>query len=285
MEQTNTGAVAQLLEEGLAKMDAQATASIPDHEVEKEIQYHMVQHGLTREQAETRVAVTALEGCDPAYFDTPEPVHPLAVEVSTKMQGLTAEEVLAGLMPELSALYRERDELLDAKERQATAINYYLSELARVHRELDTSNEEVSFAYRAGQDVEKTLGHYNADLVRMETNNSLLSQQAGVFRADLQVIHGMLLTMLMRNIRDKDAAAAEERAGRYYKMTALELAQEVVFASTNPEQFVTNFGSRVADMRKSVAEQLAAQDKPMMQATGGGSHEQSGSAEGLLQIQ
>ncbi|UNI71182.1 hypothetical protein P5_0005 [Aeromonas phage P5] len=313
MEQTNKGSLAQVLE-GLAKLDAR-DAVAAEVSVERQIElavaeivpsgnksevyaltyamHHALENGATIEQAiETAKATKAL-GTDPAYFDPAVPfvaderdtVHPLAVEVSTKMQGLTAEEVLAGLMPELSALYRERDNLLEQSERQSTAINYYLRELERIHRELDTSNEEVSFAYRAGQDVEKTLGHFHADLVRMETNNSLLSQQAGVFKADLQVIHGMMLTMLMRNIPDKDAAAAEERANRYYRMTALELAQEVVFASTNPEQFVTNFGSRVADMRKSMAEQLAAQAKPMAQATDGGSNEQSSSAEGLLQGQ
>lgn len=326
MEQTNTGTVAQMLEEGLAKIN-ESQPAVAEVEVERQIELavaeivpsgdkvevdaatsairHALANGATMEQAvETALATKAL-GADPAYFASgdyeqkadripvfpaahgapyamaaQETVHPLAVEVSTKMQGLTAEEVLAGLMPELSALYRERDELLDTNARQQTASTFYMQELGRLHKAMDTSSEEVSFAYRAGQEVEKTLGQYHTDLVRLETNNQLLAQQAGVYKADLQVIHGMLMSLLMRNIKDKDVKAAEERANRYYQLTTLELAQEVVFASTSPEQFATNFGSRVAEMRKELEKQAVP-----MAVTDGGSNEQNSSAEGLLQGQ
>lgn len=308
MEQTNTGTVAQMLEEGLAKMDAQAATSIPDPEVEKEVQYHMVQHGLTREQAMNRVTLELADAPQaaelaaaldyeqkadripvfPAAHGAPyamaAAIHPLAVEVSTKMQGLTAEEVLAGLMPELSALYRQREELETKNERQAKVIEYYQGELNTISSQLATANQEVSFAFRAGQDLERAVGEQQADLVRLDTSNTVLAQKSNTYLADLRCIHNLMMNLLMRGRKFKDEEAAQEYVQGLAQRTALELTEEVVFASTDSGQFSTNFGSRVAATRQSLHSQAVAAESQMAVAQETTNEQDTGS-EGLLQGQ
>lgn len=214
----------------------------------------------------------------------PETIHPLAVEVSTKMQGLTAEEVLAGLMPELSALYRQREELETKNERQAKVIDYYQGELNTISSQLAAANQEVSFAFRAGQDLERAVGEQQADLVRLDTSNTVLAQKSNTYLADLRCIHNLMMNLLMRGRKFKDEATAQEYVQGLAQRTALELTEEVVFASTDSGQFSTNFGSRVAATRQSLHMQATAAESQMavVQET---TNEQDTGSEGLLQGQ
>ncbi len=50
----------------------------------------------------------------PPAEHTPVPVHPAVEEIKQQMAGLTAEEIMAGMLPELSRLYRINGELNEA---------------------------------------------------------------------------------------------------------------------------------------------------------------------------
>lgn len=259
---------------------------------------HAAPYTSTDVQQEFHQKLTAELGADPAYFSQEEvavatnaiieaeaaAIHPLAVEVSTKMQGLTAEEVLAGLMPELSALYRQREELETKNERQAKVIEYYQGELNTISSQLAIANQEVSFAFRAGQDLERAVGEQQADLVRLDTSNTVLAQKSNTYLADLRCIHNLMMNLLMRGRKFKDDAAAQEYVQGLAQRTALELTEEVVFASTDSGQFSTNFGSRVAATRQSLHSQAVAAESQMavVQET---TNEQDTGSEGLLQGQ
>jgi len=280
MEQTNTGTVAQMLKEGLAKMDAQAATSIPDPEVEKEVQYHMVHHGLTREQAMNRVTLELLDAPEaivvPANdgpdfdtavpFNTPEPVHPLAVEVSTKMQGLTAEEIMAGMLPELSRLYRINGELNEAiaelRETQATLTEA----IADRNNTIARTYEEVSGAYIAGQEVEQELGQAKADLILLRTELTVAVTQRDSHLNDLHVISSMLREILTRTANIQDVASHNEYYNALSRRTAIELVKELVGQATDPRDTTQSFVKRVAACRSAT-----------MQATDGGSNEQDSS--------
>lgn len=220
-------------------------------------------------------------GVDEAYFrdepvsppappaePVPVPVHPAVEEIKQQMQGLTAEEIMAGMLPELSRLYRINGELNEAieelRETQATltaAITDRDSTIARTY-------EEVSGAYVAGQEVEQELGRAKADLILMRTELTVAVTQRDSHLNDLHVISSMLREILTRTANIQDVASHNEYYNALSRRTAIELVKELVGQATDPSDTTQSFVKRVAACRSAT-----------MQATDGGSNEQdSGTA-------
>lgn len=220
-------------------------------------------------------------GVDEAYFrdepvsppappaePVPVPVHPAVEEIKQQMQGLTAEEIMAGMLPELSRLYRINGELNEAieelRETQATltaAITDRDNTIARTY-------EEVSSAYVAGQEVEQELGRAKADLILMRTELTVAVTQRDSHLNDLHVISSMLREILTRTANIQDVASHNEYYNALSRRTAIELVKELVGQATDPSDTTQSFVKRVAACRSAT-----------MQATDGGSNEQdSGTA-------
>lgn len=220
-------------------------------------------------------------GVDEAYFreepvappappaePVPVPVHPAVEEIKQQMQGLTAEEIMAGMLPELSRLYRINGELNEAiaelRETQATlteAITDRDNTIARTY-------EEVSSAYVAGQEVEQELGRAKADLILLSTELTVAVTQRDSHLNDLHVISSMLREILTRTANIQDVASHNEYYNALSRRTAIELVKELVGQATDPRDTTQSFVKRVAACRSAT-----------MQATDGGSNEQdSGTA-------
>ena len=221
-------------------------------------------------------------GVDEAYFrdepvsppappaePVPVPVHPAVEEIKQQMQGLTAEEIMAGMLPELSRLYRINGELNEAieelREMQATltaAITDRDNTIARTY-------EEVSSAYVAGQEVEQELGRAKADLILLRTELTVAVTQRDSHLNDLHVISSMLREILTRTANIQDVASHNEYYNALSRRTSIELVKELVGQATDPRDTTQSFVKRVAACRSSAT----------MQATDGGSNEQdSGTA-------
>ena len=205
----------------------------------------------------------------PPAEPVPVPVHPAVEEIKQQMQGLTAEEIMAGMLPELSRLYRINGELNEAieelREMQATltaAITDRDNTIARTY-------EEVSSAYVAGQEVEQELGRAKADLILLRTELTVAVTQRDSHLNDLHVISSMLREILTRTANIQDVASHNEYYNALSRRTAIELVKELVGQATDPRDTTQSFVKRVAACRSSAT----------MQATDGGSNEQdSGTA-------
>ena len=184
------------------------------------------------------------------------------------MQGLTAEEIMAGMLPELSRLYRINGELNDSitmlRETQTlltAAVEDRDNTIARTY-------EEVSGAYLAGQGVEQELGRAKADLILLRTRLNVVTTQRDSHLNDLHVISSMLREILVRTANIQDVASHNEYYNDLSRRTAIELVQELVEQATDPRDTTQSFVKRVAACRSDT-----------MQATDGGSNEQdSGTA-------
>lgn len=196
------------------------------------------------------------------------PVHPAVEEIKQQMQGLTAEEIMAGMLPELSRLYRINGELNDSitmlRETQTlltAAVEDRDNTIARTY-------EEVSGAYLAGQEVEQELGRAKADLILLRTRLNVVTTQRDSHLNDLHVISSMLREILVRTAAIQDVASHNEYYNDLSRRTAIELVQELVGQATDPRDTTQSFVKRVAACRSAT-----------MQATDGGSNEQdSGTA-------
>ena len=204
----------------------------------------------------------------PTEPSTVVPVHPAVEEIKQQMQGLTAEEIMAGMLPELSRLYRINGELNEAieelREMQAVltdAITDRDSTIARTY-------EEVSGAYIAGQEVEQELGRAKADLILLRTELTVAVTQRDSHLNDLHVISSMLREILTRTANIQDVASHNEYYNALSRRTAIELVKELVGQATDPRDTTQSFVKRVAACRSTA-----------MQATDGGNNEQdSGTA-------
>lgn len=221
-------------------------------------------------------------GVDEAYFraepvappappaePVPVPVHPAVEEIKQQMQGLTAEEIMAGMLPELSRLYRINGELNDT----ITMLRETQTLLTAVVDDRDNTiartYEEVSSAYVAGQEVEQELGRAKADLILMRTELTVAVTQRDSHLNDLHVISSMLREILTRTANIQDVASHNEYYNALSRRTAIELVKELVGQATDPRDTTQSFVKRVAACRSSST----------MQATDGGSNEQdSGTA-------
>ena len=205
---------------------------------------------------------------EPIAPPAPMPVHPAAEEIKQQLQGLTAEEIMAGMLPELSRLYRINGELNEAieelREMQAVltdAVTDRDNTIARTY-------EEVSGAYIAGQGVEQELGRARADLILLRTELTVAVTQRDSHLNDLHVISDMLREILMRTANNQDVASHNEYYNAMSRRTAIELVKELVGQATDPRDTTQSFVKRVAACRSTP-----------MQATDGGSNEQdSGTA-------
>ena len=220
-------------------------------------------------------------GVDEAYFreepvappappaePVPVPVHPAVEEIKQQMQGLTAEEIMAGMLPELSRLYRINGELNEAiaelRETQATLTDA----IADRDNTIARTYEEVSGAYIAGQAVERELGRARADLILLRTELTVAVTQRDSHLNDLHVISSMLREILTRTANIQDVASHNEYYNALSRRTAIELVKELVGQATDPRDTTQSFVKRVAACRSTT-----------MQATDGGSNEQdSGTA-------
>lgn len=220
-------------------------------------------------------------GVDEAYFreepiappaqpaePVPVPVHPAVEEIKQQMQGLTAEEIMAGMLPELSRLYRINGELNEAiaelRETQATLTDA----IADRDNTIARTYEEVSGAYIAGQEVEQELGRARADLILLRTELTVAVTQRDSHLNDLHVISSMLREILTRTANIQDVASHNEYYNALSRRTAIELVKELVGQATDPRDTTQSFVKRVAACRSTT-----------MQATDGGSNEQdSGTA-------
>ena len=198
----------------------------------------------------------------------PVPVHPAVEEIKQQMQGLTAEEIMAGMLPELSRLYRINGELNEAiaelRETQVTLTDA----IADRDNTIARTYEEVSGAYIAGQEVEQELGRARADLILLRTELTVAVTQRDSHLNDLHVISSMLREILTRTANIQDVASHNEYYNALSRRTAIELVKELVGQATDPRDTTQSFVKRVAACRSAT-----------MQATDGGSNEQdSGTA-------
>ena len=204
----------------------------------------------------------------PTEPSTIVPVHPAVEEIKQQMQGLTAEEIMAGMLPELSRLYRINGELNEAiaelRETQATMTDA----IADRDNTIARTYEEVSGAYIAGQEVEQELGRARADLILLRTELTVAVTQRDSHLNDLHVISSMLREILTRTANIQDVASHNEYYNALSRRTAIELVKELVGQATDPRDTTQSFVKRVAACRSTA-----------MQATDGGSNEQdSGTA-------
>lgn len=205
---------------------------------------------------------------EPIAPPAPMPVHPAVEEIKQQMQGLTAEEIMAGMLPELSRLYRINGELNEAiaelRETQATLTDA----IADRDNTIARTYEEVSGAYIAGQEVEQELGRAKADLILLRTELTVAVTQRDSHLNDLYVISSMLREILTRTANIQDVASHNEYYNALSRRTAIELVKELVGQATDPRDTTQSFVKRVAACRSTT-----------MQATDGGSNEQdSGTA-------
>ena len=204
----------------------------------------------------------------PPAEPVPVPVHPAVEEIKQQMQGLTAEEIMAGMLPELSRLYRINGELNEAiaelRETQATLTDA----IADRDNTIARTYEEVSGAYIAGQEVEQELGRARADLILLRTELTVAVTQRDSHLNDLHVISSMLREILTRTANIQDVASHNEYYNALSRRTAIELVKELVGQATDPSDTTQSFVKRVAACHSAT-----------MQATDGGSNEQdSGTA-------
>ena len=204
----------------------------------------------------------------PTEPSTVVPVHPAVEEIKQQMQGLTAEEIMAGMLPELSRLYRINGELNEAiaelRETQATLTDA----IADRDNTIARTYEEVSGAYIAGQAVERELGRARADLILLRTELTVAVTQRDSHLNDLHVISSMLREILTRTANIQDVASHNEYYNALSRRTAIELVKELVGQATDPRDTTQSFVKRVAACRSNP-----------MQGTDGGSNEQdSGTA-------
>lgn len=211
--------------------------------------------------------------CEPVAPASPaEPVpvqvHPAVEEIKQQMQGLTAEEIMAGMLPELSRLYRINGELNEAieelRETQATLTDA----IADRDNTIARTYEELSGAYIAGQGVEQELGRAKADLILLHTELTVAVTQRDSHLNDLHVISDMLREILMRTANIQDVDSHYEYYNAMSRITAIELVKELVGQATDHRDTTQSFVKRVAACRSNT-----------MQATDGDSNEQdSGTA-------
>ena len=220
-------------------------------------------------------------GADEAYFreepvappappaePVPVPVHPAVEEIKQQMQGLTAEEIMAGMLPELSRLYRINGELNEAIAELRETQTLLTEAIADRGNTIARTYEEVSGAYIAGQEVEQELGRARADLILLRTELTVAVTQRDSHLNDLHVISSMLREILTRTANIQDVASHNEYYNALSRRTAIELVKELVGQATDPRDTTQSFVKRVAACRSTT-----------MQATDGGSNEQdSGTA-------
>lgn len=213
-------------------------------------------------------------GADEAYFrepvappappaePVPVPVHPAVEEIKQQMQGLTAEEIMAGMLPELSRLYRINGELNEAIAELRETQTLLTAVVADRDNTIARTYEEVSSAYVAGQEVEQELGRAKADLILMRTELTVAVTQRDSHLNDLHVISSMLREILTRTADIQDVASHNEYYNALSRRTAIELVKELVGQATDPSDTTQSFVKRVAACRSAT-----------MQATDGGSNE------------
>ena len=218
-------------------------------------------------------------GVDEAYFreepvappappaePVPVPVHPAVEEIKQQMQGLTAEEIMAGMLPELSRLYRINGELNEAIEELRETQTLLIAAVDDRDNTIARAYEEVNSAYVAGQEVEQELGRAKADLILLRTELTVAVTQRDSHLNDLHVISSMLREILTRTANIQDVASHNEYYNALSRRTAIELVKELVGQATDPRDTTQSFVKRVAACRSAT-----------MQATDGGSNEQDSS--------
>ena len=205
---------------------------------------------------------------EPIAPPAPMPVHPAAEEIKQQLQGLTAEEIMAGMLPELSRLYRINGELNEAIAELRVMRAVLTDTITGRDNTIACTYEEVSGAYIAGQEVEQELGRARADLILLRTELTVAVTQRDSHLNDLHVISDMLREILMRTANIQDVASHNEYYNAMSRRTAIELVKELVGQATDPRDTTQSFVKRVAACRSNT-----------MQATDGGSNEQdSGTA-------
>ena len=251
-------------EEAAAAAVAMNAEAIPLNETSPEVELF----ASVEDSASPQVLDADAYFVEPIAPPAPMPVHPAVEEIKQQMQGLTAEEIMAGMLPELSRLYRINGELNEAieelREMQAVltdAVTDRDSTIARTY-------EEVSGAYIAGQEVEQELGRAKADLILLRTELTVAVTQRDSHLNDLHVISDMLREILMRTANIQDVASHNEYYNALSRRTAIELVKELVGQATDPRDTTQSFVKRVAACRSTT-----------IQATDGGNNEQdSGTA-------
>lgn len=192
----------------------------------------------------------------PVPVPVPEP-HPQAAELAVNLKGLSAEEILAGIMPELSALYRARE----SYEANEVKLNEVITSLSRqvidLREQLAVSNEEVNFAFRAGMEAEEQLAAVKCQKVLLESDLQVVATQRDSFLSDLRVGSDMLIRALVRANDYPDSASSNEYDTMLRSYSLIELVREVVGIITVPDYFGNRqkFFHRVAELRQAEAAQ------------------------------
>lgn len=214
-------------------------------------------------------------GADEAYFreepiappappaePVPVQVHPAVEEIKQQMAGLTAEEIMAGMLPELSRLYRINGELNEAIAELRETQAMLTSVITDRDNTIATTYEELRLAYTVGQQVEEVLGQAKADIILANAELTVASTQRDSHLNDLQVISSMLREILARAANIKDSGSHNEYYNSLCRKTAIELVRDLVGQATDPRDSTQSFLKRVSACRT---------EAPM--ATDGGNHE------------
>ena len=184
----------------------------------------------------------------------PEP-HPQAAELAVNLKGLSAEEILAGIMPELSALYRARESYETNEAKLSEVIESLSRKVTDLREQLAVSNEEVNFAFRAGMEAEEQLAAAKCQKVLLESDLQVVATQRDSFLSDLRVGSDMLIRALVRANDHHDSSSSNEYANMLRSYSLIELVREVVSSVTAPDYFGNRqkFFQRVAELRQAQA--------------------------------
>ena len=251
--------------EEVAAAVAMSAEAIPLNETSPEVELFV----SVEDSASPQVLDADAYFVEPIAPPAPMPVHPAVEEIKQQMQGLTAEEIMAGMLPELSRLYRINGELNEAiaelRETQAALTDAIVDRDNTIAR----TYEEVSGAYIAGQEVEQELGRARADLILLRTELTVAVTQRDSHLNDLHVISSMLREILTRTANIQDVASHNEYYNALSRRTAIELVKELVGQATDPRDTTQSFVKRVAACRSITT---------MHGADGGSNEQDSGTA-------
>ena len=245
--------------EELAAAVAMNPEAIPLNETSPEVELFV----SVEDSASPQVLDADAYFVEPIAPPAPMPVHPAAEEIKQQLQGLTAEEIMAGMLPELSKLYRRNAELVEAVEELRGCERVHLDCIADRDDTIARTYEEVSTAYIAGQEVEQELGKVKADIILLRTALTVVTTQRDSHLNDLHVICSMLRGILVRSANIQDVASHNEYHNDLCRNTAIELVRELVGQATDPRDTTQSFVSRVA----------ACRSRSVNKATDGGNHE------------
>lgn len=225
--------------------------------------------------AETEVEATIAQPATPECTElsyahitdnlmAPTAPHPNAEKLVSQVSGLTADEILAGLMPEISALYRAQEASAAALQEEVELRGILASRLTEMDVAFSEANAEINLAYNAGVDVENRLASALCDRHMANIHISTITAERDSYLNDIRQAHSLLCDTLVRLRAYTEVESENEYRNYLGRMTLLKVVEELVIAAITSDDFRGNFVKRVAKLRN---------ECPAMQATAGGNSE------------